>query len=129
MKMTFITGLFFAVTASSALATGDSFCRSVDGSGAEFGYGFGRVPGLAIVSATVRANGTHWSMVETEGSIPIIVAQGAHDGRHTVIDFADSGYNEIVASVRIISAFEGDDYRSVGILKIPNVGVFAMICE
>lgn len=129
MNKIFVSVLALTVTATTAFATGDSYCHAVDGSGAEFGYGFGRVPGLAIVSATIRADGKHWSMLKTDGVIPVIVAQGAQDGSRTIIDFADPEYSEIIASMRIISAIEGDQYRAVGILRIPNVGVYAMNCE
>jgi len=129
MKFMSLALCVFAATANTALATGDSYCHAVDGSDAEFGFGFGRVPGLAVLSATIRADGKKWSMIETDGAVPVIVAQGARDGRHTIIDFADPMYNEIIASMRIVSAVEGDEYRAVGILKIANVGVFAMLCE
>ena len=121
--------LGLALSANAALATGDSYCEAVDGSDAAFGYGFGRVPGLAIVSATIHVGDRHWSMIETDGAVPMIVAQGAQDGSRTIIDFADPQYTEIIASVRIISASQGDQYRAVGLLRIPGVGVFAMRCE
>ena len=34
----------------------------------------------------------------------------------------------IIASVRLISAAEGDDYVSVGTLRIPGTGVFPLLC-
>ena len=129
MRYPVLAALACVLTTQTAFATGDVYCTAVDGSDATFGYGFGRVPGLAIVSASISAGGQDWSIVEANGAIPIIVAQGAHDGPRTIIDFADPQYNEIIASVRIVSAVEGDDYRSVGLLRIPGVGVFSMLCE
>lgn len=129
MKRMYILALLQVLLAQPAFATGDSYCSAVDGSGAKFGYSFGRVPGLALVDATIRAEGQHWSINKVDGAIPIIFAQGVFDGPQTIIDFADHEYSEIVASVRILSAVEGDKYGSVGILRIPGVGVFSMICE
>lgn len=118
-----------ALAASPALATGEVYCEATDDSGAIFGYDFGTVPGLGLISATIRAGGKHWSMVEAEGAIPIILAQGAHDGMTTLIDFADPEFITILASVRLIGAVEGDDYVNVGYLHIPGVGVFPLTCE
>lgn len=129
MTKLFAPLLAYGLSISAALATGESICRAVDGSDAEFGFGFGHVPGLVIVSATIRAEGQHWSIVEAEGAIPIRIAQAARDGSRTIIDFVDPQFNEILASVRIMTGTEGDDYRSVGLLRIPDVGVFALICE
>lgn len=129
MKLIYAFLLAFALPANGALATGDVYCHAVDGSDAEFGYGFGRVSGLAIVSATIRAAGRHYSLIEAEGAVPSIMAQGAYDGPRTIIDFTDPQFSEIVASVRIISAVEGDAYRAVGTLRIPDVGVYALMCE
>jgi hypothetical protein len=129
MKYLCSTALAWVLATQTAFATGDMYCTAVDGSDATFGYGFGHVPGLAIVSASISAGGQDWSMTEANGAIPIRVAQGAHDGPHTIIDFTDPGFNEIIASVRIVAAVEGDDYRAVGLLRIPGVGVFALICE
>ncbi|WP_299781163.1 hypothetical protein [uncultured Roseobacter sp.] len=129
MRQLFLAALTCVLTTQPAFATGDVYCTAVDGSDATFGYGFGRVPGLAIISATISVGGQEWSMVEEKDAIPIRVAQGAHDGPHTIIDFTDLEYSEIIASVRIISAVVGDDYRAVGLLRVPNVGVFGMTCE
>ncbi len=129
MKHFCSAALAFTLTTQTAIATGDVYCTAVDGSDATFGYGFGRVPGLAIISAVISAKGQEWTMGGAHGDATISVAQGAHDGPRTIIDFTDPEFNEIVASVRIISAVEGENYRSVGLLRIPNVGVFSMICE
>ena len=129
MKHLCSAAMVCVLTTQTAFATGEFYCTAVDGSDAAFGYGFGRVPGLAIINATISVGGQEWSMGGANGAVPISVAQGAHDGPRTIIDFTDPEFNEIVASVRIITAVEGDDYRSVGLLRIPSVGVFAMICE
>lgn len=117
------------LVACPAFATGEIYCEAPDNSEAAFGYGFGSVPGLAIISATIYADGKHWSMVEVDGAVPIVVAQGAHDNARTLIDFTDPEFNTILASVRLMSAVEGDDYVTVGTLQIPGVGVFPLVCE
>lgn len=129
MIRTTILTLAVTFAASSAFATGEVYCETPDGSGTVFGYDFGRVPGLAIVGATIRADGRLWSLTEANGAIPIIVAQGARDGMRTVIDFADPEFATILASVRLTSAVEGDDYVTAGTLRIAGVGAFPLVCE
>ncbi|MBG6178617.1 hypothetical protein IWQ55_006478 [Labrenzia sp. EL_208] len=129
MKKTFLLALILVLFTNTAFATGDSYCKAVDGSDAEFGYSFGHVPGLAIVSAIISAEGQHWSMNDNEGSKPIVVAQGARDGAYTLIEFTDPGYEAIVASIRIVSVVEDGEHRAAGVLRIPNLGVYAMMCE
>lgn len=114
--------------ATPALATGEVYCEATDDSGAVFGYEFGQVPGLAVLGATIHANGTSWNTQETDGAIPIMVAQGAYDGAHTLIDFADPSFIEIIASVRLMTAREGDDHVTVGTLLIHGVGVYPLAC-
>ncbi|WP_298360658.1 hypothetical protein [uncultured Litoreibacter sp.] len=115
--------------ASAAWATVEVYCEAPDGSGAAVGFGFGTVPGLAVISATIHADGKDWSMSEVDGAIPMIVAQGASDNMRTILDFADPQYSKIIASVRLMTTVEGDDYVTVGTLAIPEVGAFPLICE
>lgn len=129
MIRTTALALAASLAACPAFATGEIYCEAPDSSGAVFGYGFGSVPGLAIISATIHADGKHWSMMEVDGAIPIILAQGAHDNTRTLIDFADPELNTILASVRLMSAAEADDYVTVGTLQIPGVGVFPLVCD
>ena len=129
MIRTIALALFALASATSAFATVELYCEAPDGSGAVVGVGLGTVPGLAVVSATIHADGKHWSLTEVDGAIPIIVAQGADVDMHTVIDFADPEYSRIVASVRLITAVEGDDFVTVGTLTIPEIGAFPLICE
>ncbi|WP_299902515.1 hypothetical protein [uncultured Ruegeria sp.] len=49
--------------------------------------------------------------------------------QNPVIDFADPEYSRIVASVRLITAVEGDEAVTVGTLTIPQIGAFPLICE
>lgn len=118
-----------ALPATHALATGAVTCTASDGSGAEFGYEFGSVPALALLGATIRAGDKLWSTTEGDGAIPMIFAQGAYDGSDTLIDFADPEFSAVIASVRLISAFEGDNALTVGFLHIPGVGIFPLTCE
>ena len=125
-----IAAAFMAASfAGPAFATGEVYCEAPDGSGTVVGFGFGSVPGLAVISATIHVDGQHWSMIEVDDAIPIIVAQGAYDNMRTILDFADPEFSRIVASVRLITAVEGDDYVTVGTLKVPEVGAFPLVCE
>lgn len=118
-----------SVIASPSFATFLVSCEAPDESGVAVAFGFGAVPGLAIVSATIHADGQDWSMTEIEGALPLVLAQGAAENTHTLLDFADPEFDRIVASVRLITAVEGDDQITVGTLKIPEVGVFPLVCE
>ncbi|SMO74564.1 hypothetical protein [Ruegeria faecimaris] len=129
MIRTTALALLALLSATSAFATVGLYCEAPDGSGAVFDVGLGTVPGLAVVSATIHADGKHWSLTEVDGAIPIIVAQGADVDMRTVIDFADPEYSRIVASVRLITAVEGDESVTVGTLTIPEIGAFPLVCE
>ncbi|MEP1354317.1 MAG: hypothetical protein ABJX32_19615 [Tateyamaria sp.] len=129
MIRTLVLALVVSISASPSLATFVVSCEAPDGSDAAVAFGFGSTPGLAIFSATIHADGTDWSMTEAEGAMPIVLAQGASEGRYTLLDFADPDHNRVIASVRLISAAEGDGQITVGTLKIPDVGVFPLICE
>lgn len=118
-----------ALWAAPAFATGEVYCEGPEGSGVVFGYGFGRVPGLAVISATIEVGDQSWSVVEREGATQIVVLQGAYEGSLTIIDFADQYVSEVVASVRLVSASEGRDFAMAGTLRIPGVGAFALVCD
>jgi len=120
---------FLTLCAAPAFATGEVYCEGPEGSDVVFGYGFGRVPGLAIISATIHVGDQSWSIYEREGATPIVVAQGVYESGRTIIDFADANVEEIVASVRLFSASERDDFVTAGTLSVPGVGAFVLVCE
>ena len=66
---------------------GEVYCEAPGSSEVVFSYGFGSVPGIAIVGATIRADGAVWSLGRTEGAIPIILMQASLDSMRTIIDF------------------------------------------
>lgn len=129
MYRTPLFALLVAVAAGPANATGEVYCEAPGASEVVFYYGFGSVPGIAIVNATIRADGKHWSLVEAEGAIPMTLAQASLDNMRTIIDFADPNVERIIASVRLLSAVEGDDSVTVGTLRIPGTGVFPLLCD
>ncbi|MBO6604344.1 MAG: hypothetical protein JJ938_09030 [Roseicyclus sp.] len=129
MYRTSLLALLIAVAAGPAAATGEVYCEAPGASGAVFSYGFGSVPGIALVNATIRVEGQRWSLIEADGAIPMSLAQASLENRRTLIDFADPNMERIVASVRLLSAVEGDDTVTVGTLHIPGTGVFPLLCD
>lgn len=118
-----------ALGAAPAFATGEVYCEGPEGSDVVFGYGFGRVPGLAVISATIHVGDQSWSIYERDEATPIVVAQGVYDSGRTIIDFADANVEAIVASVRLFSASEGEDFVTAGTLSVPGVGAYALVCD
>ena len=51
------------------------------------------------------------------------------DGMRTVIDFADPQFTSILASVRLISVSEGEDFVTAGTLQIAGVGAYPLVCN
>ena len=129
MKHAIAAAFMSTFWATAALATGSIYCDAPNDSGAGIEFGFGRSPGLAVISATINAADQEWSMGEVNGAIPIVVAQAATFNMYTILDFTDPDHLGIVASVRLIAATEGDEYVTVGTLTVPEVGVFPLVCE
>lgn len=116
------------LAAAPAAATGDLYCADPGGSGASFAMGFGHVPGLAILGATVEAAGQVWSM-DGAGAARLVLAQGAEDGGRIVIDFADEQVTAILVSVRLQAASESGHHVIAGTLRVAGVGVWPLVCE
>lgn len=89
----------------------------------------GRVPGFAVVGARITANDQDWDLLGREGAAPITLAQGAVVGDLTVADFSDPGAERIVASLRVVRVENDIDVAAAGVLSIPGVGVWPVICE
>lgn len=120
--------LALSLAAGAALATGEVYYEPPNSTNVVFSYSFGHVPGIAIISASIRVNDTHWSFIEADGAIPIAIAQGSIDHMHTIIDFVDPQFESIVASVRLLSATDGVDSVTVGTLQVSEFGVHPLVC-
>ncbi|MEO1308190.1 MAG: hypothetical protein AAFV38_09760 [Pseudomonadota bacterium] len=125
--------LAISVVPSAALATGEIFCEAPDAA-AQFGYTFGTVPGIALVSASFTANGQSWATTASGGTpepdvTPVAVAQAAYDSGQTLIDFVDPNFEQIVASVRLVHADNDAGFAIAGVLAVEGHGVWPMICD
>lgn len=104
--------------ATSSISCADSNGNSVD-------LGLGSVPGMAIISAVIEADGTQLSMVGEQLS----VSQAFADGDSIRIDFTDTNFEGVLARVRLFQTDEADDYAMAGTLEVIGVGAYAVICE
>ncbi len=116
------------IASTPAYATGEVICEAVDGTGATVDLGVGRLEVLAIISAHITANGKVWSTQPGKGETEIIVGQGARDRGWLVADFTDPNVERIIASLRLVSASEGDDYVLAGTLVIKGESAHALNC-
>lgn len=116
------------LTSNPAYATGDIGCRGVDGSDATVDINFGLLPVLQILSATITAGGKTWSTRPGDGIIEIVAGQSVATGNMLIADFTDVDVIDIVASLRLFDAEEGDDFVRAGTLWIDGYGAHAIVC-
>lgn len=114
--------------ASSAHATGNISCNGVDGSDATIEFNFGTLPVLNILGASVSAGGAVWSTQPGKGETEIIVGQAAEDGNLLIADFTDPNVEQVLISLRLLSAQEGGDFVRAGTLTIAGHGAHAVVC-
>lgn len=106
-----------------AQATSSISCSDGNGNGVDIGLG--SVPGMAIISAHVVADGAQMSMADEQLS----VSQAFADGESIRIDFTDTNLEGVLARVRLFQTDEADDYVLAGTLEVIGVGAYAVICD
>ena len=123
-----IAATLSAVLAASgpALATGSISCEAPDGSAA-VELTLGSVPFVAVVAAGITAGETAMGTAP-DSPVPIIVGQAFGDGMALAVDFSDPNAERIVASVRLVTAREGDTDASAGTLHLTGIGAWPVIC-
>ena len=115
--------------ASPAFSTQQITCDGIADNSVHVAIGLGSVPGLAIFSTYIEANGQGWAIDGMHGGTPITLVQAAEDGDRMLADFADENVERIVASVRLLVAEDSQNRITVGTLSLPGTGVFGLTCE
>ena len=126
------TAPLFAVAlfaAGPAHATSEISCTGVDDKDVYVSLIMGSVPGLAIVGTLISTKDHDWTLGGVAGVTPITLVQAAQDGNRIIADYADENVERIVASLRLLSAEEGEDVVTVGTLTLPGIGAYALTCE
>ena len=124
-KLAVSLGIILAASAP-AWATASITCRSDQGATVYLGAFNG--PQLLINSVEIISGDTHWSTHNVDAE-QMIVMQNFSDGESIKIDLADPNVENIIAKVRLFGAEEGAEYVLAGTLQMPNIGVYALICE
>ena len=118
-----------ALCATPALSSGGIYCDGVSDPSVSVHLTVGRVPGFPVVGATITAGDKAWGLPALEGREPVEFAQGAITGDFVIADFTDAGFEAIVASLRLAQADTGAGAVAAGILSIPGVGAWPVVCE
>lgn len=121
-------GVLMALAPTNANATGDISCNGVDGSDATIEFNFGLLPVLNILGASVSAGGDVWSTRPGKGETEIIVGQAAETGNMLIADFTDPNVEQVLVSLRLLSAEQDGDFVRAGTLTIKDHGAHAVVC-
>ncbi len=118
------TVLIFAGLCSTAQASGELYCATVDES-VTVHIGLGRVPVFAPLGGRIETPDAIWSTEDqTIGSI-----SGFYDDESIRVDFTDETVADIIARLRVFQAYEAESYAMAGILQIVGKGSYAVICD
>ena len=132
MTSTFRIGfaaLFVLLGSAPAHATSEISCTGIDDKDVYVSLIIGSVPGLAIVGTLISTKEDAWTLGGIAGVTPITLVQAARDGDRIIVDYADENVERIFASLRLLTAQEGEDYVTVGTLTLPGTGAYALTCE
>jgi hypothetical protein len=112
-----------------AHATAGLECGALDGSGATVEMNLPRL-GLPAMPNWVRvsADGFAGSTLAMDGATPLALLQAFDDGRTFAIDLSDDQASEIVASIRVLSAEEGEDRHYIGYLHLVGQSIHPISC-
>ena len=118
------TVLIFAGLCSTAQASGELYCATVDES-VTVHIGLGRVPVFEPLGGRIETSDAIWSTEDqTIGSI-----SGFYDDESIRVDFTDETVADIIARLRVFQACEAESYAMAGILQIVGKGSYAVICD
>jgi hypothetical protein len=108
-------------------ATESIICSSADNA-ASIDVLVGMVDVISIARASIEAGGKKWA-TDADGEKKIAVGQAFEDPEKIIVDFTDEGVSQIVASLRLFKASEGEDYVSAGTLRVAGTGAWAVTCS
>jgi len=116
-----------AGAAVPALATGGMTCTA--GDAAELSFGFGHLPVLNVISASLSVGKTRWSTnPDIFAGTPIAVGQAFQDDHTLQIDLVDANVERVVAQLRVFIAQEAGEYVYGGTLRVPGHGAWPVVC-
>jgi hypothetical protein len=112
-----------------ANATAGLECGALDGSGATVEMNLPRL-GIPAMPNWVRvsADGFAGSTLAMDGATALALLQAFDDGRTFAIDLSDDQASEIVASIRVLSAEEGEDRHHIGYLHLVGRSIHPISC-
>jgi hypothetical protein len=112
-----------------AHATAGLECAALDRSTATVEMNLPRL-GIPAMPNWVRvsADGFAGSTLAMDGVTPLALLQAFDDGRTFAIDLSDDQASEIVASIRVLSAEEGEDRHYIGYLHLVGRSIHPISC-
>jgi hypothetical protein len=115
-----------AALAMPAHATANISCVAPDNS-ASVDLVIGRLPVLGVVNGGFVIGETVYAM-DSGGPNAIAVGQAFDDGDTVQVDFTDTNVEKVIASLRLHTSFENDMFAQAGILTMPGVGAWPLVC-
>jgi hypothetical protein len=112
---------------SVAHATSNITCKSPDNA-ASLDLVIGRLPILSVVNGGYSIEGASFGIEATNGTT-VVVGQAHDDGSAIRIDFTDPNVENVVASIRLFTAFENERFAQAGVIIVPGRGAWPMVCE
>jgi hypothetical protein len=110
-----------------AFATDTVDCSAAEDGEASVSLLLGSGAVLHVARAEVTAGEKTWSTDEGSAN-PVTVGQAFRDGDRLLIDLADPQSLEVVASIRLLAASEGESSVLAGTLRLVGVGAWALTC-
>jgi len=110
-----------------AYATGEIYCKAVDGRSGEIFLSVGRLPVLGILSARVSAFGKTWS-TEEDAENKIVIGQAYEDKSRMFVDFTNKDVSEILISLQTVKMRSEKEYGEAGVLRIAQA-VYPVVCD
>jgi hypothetical protein len=110
-------------------ATAGLECGALDGSGAAVEMNLPRL-GIPAMPNWVRvsADGFAGSTLAMDGVTPLALLQALDDGRIFAVDLSDDQASEIVASIRVLRAEEGEQHHHIGYLHLVGRSIHPISC-
>ncbi|MEM0950250.1 MAG: hypothetical protein AAGK37_22865 [Pseudomonadota bacterium] len=115
--------------AQPVFATGGIYCDGALDSSVGAYLTVGSAPGFPVVGARIATADRAWSMIAEDDAEQIEFVQGAITGAFIVADFADENVENIVVSLRLVRVENDTGVASAGVLSLPGVGAWPVVCE
>ncbi len=124
-----VCALVAAFAPGAAQAADSISCTGVGRDDVALELTLGSLPVLQPVGAFVAVGDRHFAFGVPEAATPLVVGQAYGEGGLTAIDFTDPNVETIVVSVRLWRAEEADTTATAGVLRVADIGAFAITCE